>query len=215
MKKTLTILFFMLWLSGCASVGITSTTFHGDGSQARGSVGVMPLDKTQENSLEFKTVSAYVQQKLVEKGYLDGSWKSSDYIAFVTYGIDTGKTSSTTLPIYGQTGGGASYSSGTLSSGGRTATYSGSTYSMPTYGVVGVVPVSQDRYRRTVNIDVFRWNGGKNPVKVYEMKGVSTGACGNINAVILPIIDGMFQNFPGESGKTKYIGVSAEVNCGV
>lgn len=192
--------------SGCVSPSIqtSSTIFHGEGNEARGTIGVAPLNAAQEKSLEFKMVSEYVQKKLVQKGYVDGNWKSSDYMAYVTYGIDTGRTTSANVPIYGQTGGGTSYSSGTVSSGAKIATYSGTTYTMPTYGVVGAMPVNTTTYRRVVNIDVFRWNGGKDPVKVYEMRGVSTGACGNINAVVLHIIDGMFANFPGENGKTRF-----------
>lgn len=75
---------------------------------------------------------------------------------------------------------------------------------MPTYGVIGTIPVIDISYKRAVNIDIFE-KTSTTPVKLYEMRAVSVGSCGNINAILFPIIDGMFRNFPGENGKTQRV----------
>jgi len=116
------------------------------------------------------------------------------------------------VPLYGQTGGGTSFSSGSISSGTRYGSYSGTTTTMPTYGMVGIMPVSDTEYRRAVNIDVFKRTDTA-PLKVYEIKGISSGSCGNINSIIFTIIDGMFKNFPGDNGKTKRVNVDWDGSC--
>lgn len=214
--KSLKILFLIgvVALTGCTVIQTSSTTFHGAKHEQRGQISVLPLDASQTGSLEFSAVSEYLLKKFAETGYSTIEMQpSADYVAFITYGIDSGQTSSTTVPIYGQTGGGTSYSSGTVSSGGRYGTYSGTTTTMPTYGMVGAVPVQSTVYKRVVNIDVYRKNQGQQPLKVYEMKGVSAGSCGNINMVLFHIIDGMFKNFPGVNGQTKLVEVPFNKDC--
>jgi len=211
----LIILFLMaLSLTGCASfVRTSSTTFQGQQHFERGSIIVLPFDKSQEGSLEFQSVSNYLHKKLAEHGYTPvKAVNQTTFVAYITYGIDNGKTTMSSVPLYGQTGGGTSYSSGTISSGTRTANFSGTTTTMPTYGVVGVIPISETEYKRAVNIDIFK-RTNDSPVKVYEMKGISSGSFGNINSILFNIIDGMFKNFPGENGKTKIEDVEWQGKC--
>lgn len=126
---------------------------------------------------------------------------------------DDGKTTVSSVPIYGQTGGETSYSSGTVTSGSKMGSYSGTTTTMPTYGMVGAMAVSGTSYKRAVNIDIFKKDATKPPEKVYELKGVSSGTCGNINSILFNIIDGMFKNYPGENGKTKTVEVAWNGTC--
>jgi len=210
---------FIIWpvvlfgMAGCAAfVRTSSTTFHGTGHVDRGVLAVLPIDKTQEDSLEFKVVSGYLIRKLVEKGYSQAQQgEKSKYAAFITYGIDNGTTSVSSVPLYGKTGGGTSYSSGTVSAYGQTANYSGTITAMPTYGMVGVLPVSSTEYKRMVNVDI--WLTEEKPMKVYEIRGMSSGTCGNINAIVFKIIDGMFANFPGENGRAKTVETNWDGEC--
>ncbi len=212
--KFLCTIAILFTLSGCGSfVQTSSTSFHGVNHAVRDTISVMPIDKSQEGSLEFKTVSNYLLKKLSESGYIPSSNPQSRYVAYITYGIDTGSTTMTSVPIFGQTGGGTSFSSGTVSSGAKTGTFSGTTTTMPTYGMVGAMAVSGREYRRAVNIDIFRAEPNKTPEKVYELKGISTGSCGNVNSILFNIIDGMFKNFPGESGKSKTVNVPWSGSC--
>lgn len=214
MFRLIAISLLLLSLTGCAGlVQTSSTTFQGENHLQRDTISVMPIDKTQETSLEFKTVSNHLLIKLQEAGYIPNpNNPKAAYLAYITYGIDNGKTTVTSVPLYGQTGGGTTYSSGTVSSGTKYGTYSGTSTTMPTYGLIGAMPVSGTEYRRAVNIDIFR-SATPAPIKVYEMKGISTGTCGNINSILFNIIDGMFKNFPGENGKSKTVNVEWNGKC--
>jgi len=180
----------------------TTTIFQGPDHLKRGTIAVKPLDKIQEGSLEFKSVSEYLAKWLGLLGYIPTD-DAPSYIAYISYGIDNGKTTSTSMPIYGQTGGGTSYTSGTVSSGSRFGTYSGTTTTMPTFGQIGAIPVDYTTFKRVVLIDIFRLENSQQPIKVYEIKAASAGSCGNINSVLPSIIDGIFANVPGENGKSK------------
>ncbi len=205
-------------LVSCAEMGkrieTSSTTYHGEKHELRGTVKVAPIDATQSGSLEFKTVGDYLLSKLVQAGYTANDKNDdSEYIAYITYGIDNGKTTSTTVPIFGQTGGGTSYTNGTVSGGGRFATYNATTTTMPTYGVVDAIPIESTLYKRVVNIDVYHNESSKKFTKVYELRGTSVGSCSHINIVLNYIIDGMFLNFPGVNGETKKIPVPFNKEC--
>ena len=238
-------------LSGCIHVQspdikpalqVSSTTYQGAGHEVRGTVFVQAIDKTQQNSLEFKAVSAYVTQKLEANGYVASNEKNARFKVFITYGIDNGETKNEILPIFGQTGGGATYSSGTVTTnanatgyssgtvtgsrgnsvnysgtgsarGSAVTNYSGTTWSMPTYGMVGALPMQFTLYKRAVNIDIFKVAPKKEAEKVYELRAVSKGTCGNVKSVIFPIIDGMFMNFPGVNGVTKKSSVDWDGEC--
>ena len=198
-----------LALTGCASsIRVNTTTFQGPRSDMRGDIAVLPSVGNQENSLEFKAVSDYLMTKLVQAGYSPAKdLKNPSYSAFITYGIDDGKTTISSSPIFGQTGGGGSSTFGTVGA----TNFNSSTYNAPTFGVVGTSTSSNTEYKRVVNIDIFRMD--TTPVKVYEMKAISRGSCGNINAVVNLIIDGMFKKFPGENGKSQTVQTDFSSKC--
>jgi hypothetical protein len=204
-------------LVGCAiapRVETSTTTFYGNGHFNRGTIVVAPIDKDQASSLQFRSVAEYVEQKLALVGYIPTSAeKNPKYTAFITYGIDTGKVTTSSVPIFGQTGGGTTFSSGSVNAGNQFGSYSGTTTTMPTYGMVGSMAVSGSVYKRQVNLDIFENVVGKGPIKVYETKAQSEGSCGNINSILLPIIDGMFKNYPGENGKTQKVTANWNGSC--
>jgi hypothetical protein len=76
-----------------------------------------------------------------------------------------------------------------------------------------MMPVSSREYRRELNVDIYRNTAGRPAAKVYEVRAFSSGSCGNINAIILNIIDGAFRNFPGESGKSRRSEVEWNGSC--
>jgi hypothetical protein len=208
----------VLTLTGCATppnrIETTSTPFHGPNHAERGTISEQPIDKTQEGSLEFNAVSEYLLMKFAVQGYTPlAPNQNAEYVAFITYGIDNGKTISSSVPIYGQTGGGTTYSSGTISSGSRMGSYSGTSTTMPTYGMVGAIPYDVTTYKRLVNIDVYSKKNNTQPVKVYEVRAQSVGSCGNINMVLFTIIDGVFLNFPGVNGQTRKVSVNWDKEC--
>jgi hypothetical protein len=183
--------------SGCAEVRTNVSTYYSPNHSARGSLIGLPLDDTQSNSLEFRNIQTLVYSKLFAAGFSSARPNvTADYAFFLTYGIDSGRTVTSSVPIVGQTGGGTSYSSGTImgSGGAPPASYSGITTTMPTYGIVGMVPVSNTTYKRQLNIDVYKVSSS--PEKIYEIRATSTGTCGNMQAVLPLMIDAVFKNFP-------------------
>ena len=187
---------------GCGGIFVKTKTsnFHGQNHQERGTISAIPINAQQEDSLEFRAVSNLTLTKFAEVGYTPISPSNDNkpsYIFFMSYGIDDGTTKYETVPVYGSKGGNTSYTYGGFSDG---TTFNASTYEMPTYGVVGSKTTSTTKFKRVVNIDVYNVEQSK-PIKVYEMKAVSIGSCGNINGVIDAMLDGMFKDFPGDNGE--------------
>ena len=211
--KNLALLIASITLTGCTSLVQTSSiTYYANEHDARGSISVEPYTESQRGSLEFAHVKNFLEQRLLEQGFTQNTpGTTPQYIAFVTYGIDAGTTKTSSVPIYGQTGGGTTFTSGSFSSGGTFGTYSGTSMTMPTYGVVGSTTVTNKEYLREVNINI--WRNNNPPEKIYEMKGVSRGSCGKIDAVVESIITGMFANFPGKSGATQRVNVPWQGQC--
>lgn len=217
MRKLLVLATCLLFLSGCMSfVRTTTTNFHAQGHEQRGAVLVVAADAEANNSLEFSHYKKRVEQKLATVGYtIANTPEKADFIALIAYGIDNGKTSIVSTPIIGQTGGGTTYSSGTVYGYGGSASYSGSSYTMPTYGVVGSSTSSRTEYTRAVALDIVDAHSIKSgkPAKLYEIRAKSTGSCSSINGVFDSILEAMFKSFPGESGKSQTIDVPWDGSC--
>ena len=210
-------------LVGCAGVGprvIAKTTmFYEDSYQPVGSVHVMSGDMSvSNNSLEFKTYKSKLEAKLTSVGHtVTDDPSDAKYIAFFTYGIDDGKENTYSYLQWGQTGGGnTTYSSGSINgSNGNSATYSGSTYQMPTYGVVGTNTSSYTTYKRVIAVDMVYTESlsSGEPIKTYEGRTDSVGSCSMIGEVIDEMIEAMFTGFPNESGKNRTLDVAGVFDC--
>ncbi len=214
MKNLALIFLIAIGLVGCAAVQVRNTTFQAPNHQDRGTIAVVPINDDQKNSLEFIAVGARLLEKLLAQGYtLPEPSKKADFVAFLTYGIDDGRTTTSSVPIYGKTGGGTSYTSGTVSGySGNTANFNATTTSMPTYGVVSSVMASSTEYKRKVNIDIYRVKD-ENLSKVYEIRGTSEGSCGNLNAIFPFILQAMFEMFPGANGVSNIKKVKWDGKC--
>lgn len=191
MKRIL--LLAVLCLAGCQSVKTTTTSFND--FQTR-DPQTFTVAYNPEN-LEEKSYARAIASQLNAIGWRevpDGSIK----VAF-GYGIDGGRTVLTSSPVFGQTGGGTTYSSGSVFGAGGSATYSGSSYSPPTYGVVGSQTDSEVVFTRTLRIGMSEAKSGR---KVFETTVTSVGSSGTFAAVGGCLIAAAFQDFPGENGKT-------------
>ncbi|MDB2409876.1 DUF4136 domain-containing protein [Pseudomonadales bacterium] len=219
-----TSLFFILslFLVGCETtlngpeVHVDSSAFFVDGYAAKGSIFVQTGDAKLSNSLEFQSYKNKFEAKLSSVGYtIAKSESDADYIAFVTYGIDNGETSTGSVPILGQTSGGSTYTSGTVYGSGGTATYSANSYSMPTFGVVGSRTVSSKQYTRVVAMDIVKVNtlASNTPTKVYEGRARSSGSCPVIVEVFDEILEAMFINYAAISGKSYNRKITSIADC--
>lgn len=212
--KVIVMVAFAFASSGCVTMRTNLTTFHGANHNERGTIAVIAINDEQKSSLAFQSHSNYLLQKLIATGYSAApEANSAQYAAFMTYGIDSGKTSTSVVPIYGQTGGGTSFTTGNVTSNiGSSYNFNSTTTQMPTYGMVGAVPVKRTEYTRELNIDIYK--SGDRPTKVYEVRAKSSGSCGNINAVVPAMIESVFKNFPGISGKPITVNIEIKgIDC--
>jgi hypothetical protein len=191
------------------------STFHRLPAGADGKTFVvMPSDKNKNGSLEFDTYARRVAAKLSARGYrpVELAQQQPDYVVFLDYAIDGGKTMTGSTPIIGQTGGGTTYHSGSVMGTGGSAFYSGYSYTPPTYGVVGQAPYSTTVYTRILVLEVL--DAPKlltgTVEKLYETKVVSAGSIGNLPDVVPAMIEAIFKDFPGLSGATRRVSVPLE-----
>lgn len=202
----------LMFLSGCTAVPIQTKTvaFYIPEYKNSGTIAIVAAEVAVNSSLEFAHYKKQFEQKLAINGYTIVSNPSeAQYIGFVTYGIDDGKNSIVSIPLLGQTGGGTTFSSGTVYSPGGSSTYSGTGYTMPTYGVTGSVTRSRTIYTRVIALDIVDAQSLKNgnPKKVYEVRAKSTGSYNVMAGVFEEILEAMFKGFPGISGKVRFVEV--------
>ena len=214
----ITAILAVLVATGCAMphVKTSNTAFYLDAFVPTGSISVVSGEVNVNSSLEFSAYKKKFENKLIAVGYkIEHDTNKADYIALVAYGIDNGETSTVSTPIFGQTGGGSTYSSGTVYGSGGSASYSGSSYTMPTYGVVGSTTGSVTTYSRAIALDIVEAQSFKdgNPRKVYEGRTKSKGRCSVIVEVFDEMLEAMFTDFPGENGRNRNQVVAGEFRC--
>lgn len=210
MKIWITAVIILALLSGCATVSTTTTTFYAPEYKNAGTIAVVASEAVVNRSLEFTHYKKQFEEKLAANGYIIVDNPSeAQYIGFVAYGIDDGKSSIVSTPLFGQTGGGTTYSTGTVYGSGGSATYSGTSYTMPSYGVVGSVASSQTMYTRAIALDIVDAKSLKkgNAKKVYEARAKSAGSCSVIAGVFEEMLEAMFKDFPGINGKVRTVKV--------
>ena len=103
---------------------------------------------------------------------------------------------------YGTTGGGRTYTSGTVYGGhGGTASYSGYTYTPRTRGVIGMTSITS--YTRVFTMDIFDMNKSTtdNFHKVFEGTANSVGSTNDLSVVSGCLINTLFKGFPGKNGE--------------
>jgi hypothetical protein len=204
--KLVIALLTLAWLvTGCATVQSKVTVFHKLPALSEGkTIAILPVDKDNEDSLEFKSHAAHIADRLNSKGYrvVDASEKP-DYYAFVAYWIDKGKPYSYRLPMYVQTGGGMTYHSGTVTTPTGPKTFSGYTYSVPTYALISSRE-SGVKFTKRLLVDIVEGKPYRDDktAKVYEGKVVTSDSSEILSQTVPFMIDAMFADFPGKSGKT-------------
>lgn len=181
------------------------------------SVAIVGYPESVNESLEFARYRSIFESHLRDVGFIISNEDDAEYVAFVSYGIDGGVEESgiVSTPIYGQTGGGTTYTSGTVSSySGGFGSYSGSSYTMPTYGIVGssTSSYSYTVYSRQLAMDIVEAStiDGETPTKIFEGRVTSKGSCGVFAEVVDELVQAMFSKFPDGSGSME---VQGEFDC--
>ena len=208
MKKIMLGIITALSLAGCSTVISNVSSFSTLPVPLSGqTIHLVAYPEERKNTLEWKSYQTKFANAFLIAGFTLAPFESADYVAFISYGIGDGKTikSLVSTPVYGQTGGGTTYHSGSVSTSGSYGTYSGTSHTVPTYGIVGMSTntVTRTIYTRNIAIDIAERASlnTAQPVKVYEGRLTSTGSCSQIPEVIDELIEAMFRKFPDGAGK--------------
>ena len=183
------------------------TAFHNLSSiQSPRTFVVVPYD-WQKGSLEFQTYEQQIVSELQSRGFQSAPPEQAELVVFLAYAIDGGRNVAYSYPIFGQTGVSSSQMYGTVNSYGNSASYSGTTTYTPSYGVVGSGTDSSTEYTRVVRLELLSKQAliENNIVKVYEGEVVSSGSTGQLSAVMPTLLQALFQDFPGASGKSRTV----------
>lgn len=202
----LLLLFSLALLTGCAGmVQSNVAVFHELPTMpTKVKYAAIPF-KDQQGSLEHKSYERLIKEELAKRGFVEVPTEEADVVMFFSYGIDSGKEVVSSYPIFGQTGTSSSYTSGTVTSYGNYATYSGTTYKTPTYGVVGSGVTSDTEYTRFLKVELLESPAlAKGDIKkIYEAKVISSGSNNQVAVVMPTMIKALFEDFPGKSGSTR------------
>lgn len=201
----------------------TVTAFHQltPGAIQGKKLAVVAYQAERQQTLEFATYRKVLEGRLAQRGFvIVATPREADAVAYVSYGIDSGTTQTdmVAVPQFGQTGGGTTYHTGSVRSPtGGFASYSGTSYAMPTFGVTGYTAqaVTSERFARHLAIDVVdraSLDQGA-PVRLYEGRLVSRGSCPSFAGVFDALVEAMFQDWPGESGRARTIDVAWAGRC--
>ncbi len=213
-------------VAGCGGlVRSQYTPYHSLNSNISGkTVAVVPGNDGLKGSLQFESFKTKLEDKLQSAGFtISRDRASADLLAFFAYGIDDGQTTTQTgsTPIYGASRGGTTYSYDTASAFGTagyaTGRYSGSSFTTPTYGIVGSETYSYNvtTYARVLALDLLdrrELDEGRTK-KVYEVKLTSKGSCSQIASVFEAMLTALFMEFPGSSGKSKTVDIDWDGTC--
>jgi len=218
MKIFGSVILILLCLTSCGTppVQTTTTSFYVGEYKKSGTIAVVTGVTASNNSLEFEHYKMLIEQKLASVGYkISNNPASADYIAYATFGIDLGKNTVVAIPIYGQSSGESTYSSGATYETEFNTLYPGATYSMPAYSLAGSGSQSEAGYTRAIALDIAIATSIKagHPKKVFESRANSIGMCGVFAAVFEPMLEAMFTDFPGVNGKPKTVQVKWDGGC--
>ncbi|MCS1409230.1 MAG: hypothetical protein M2R45_02410 [Verrucomicrobia subdivision 3 bacterium] len=205
-----------IFLSGCATGPPFHVAVNGLAPQTVSSTAsscvILPgnQDVTPDN-LQFREYAAYVERALIRRGFHPASrLEEPDLAIFLSYGIGDPKEHfySYSLPIFGQTGVSSSTTYGTISSySDGFASYSGTTYYTPTYGITGYSNHVGTRvtYTRHILIDAVNYTASTSQdklVPVWKCAITSTGSSDDLRRVF-PIMLGAAAQYLGvDTGQT-------------
>lgn len=189
-------------LSGCSFVRSDVTRFDQLPSDTVGAnVVFLPLDE-QKTSVAYQTYADRIATERAKHGMKTiNNIAQADYAVVMAYGVGGGREVSGSIPLYGQTGGGTTFHSGSISTfgtgGSAFGTYEGTSWSSPTYGMVGTMPYSRTEYDRyfTLRMIDLKRSTKENIVPVYEGTVVSTGRASSFDQVAGCMLLALFEDF--------------------
>ena len=175
-------------------------------------------DPQQAGRPEFQLYVQDIEQHLQRLGLVKVDFKQADYVLAFSYGVDDGKTVTTSRPVYDFVGGGTATTTGTIAKPGTPGTsFNATTTTDPEYRQVGTQTGTSIVYQRKLQIvliDRARTDAvqGKQMFYAFEGNATSSGQTPNFNTVSRCMINAIMEDFPGENGKSKP-GVTLGTQC--
>ena len=188
-----------IFLVGCATGSdfrVSVDSISAPETESKKKYVLLPLlENVQETDLQFQEYATYVKRALTSRGFVKvSSLEDANIAIFLAYGIGNPqeKMFSYALPIWGQTGVSSSITSGTVTTFGNTATYSGSTTYTPTYGTTGYMPivglyVHYFRFLILDAVDLDEYRQTQKITQLWQTTATSTGSSDDLRRVF-PIL---------------------------
>lgn len=206
----------ILFLYGCATIGqprfvVSVDSLAAPNADHKKNYVLLPGNKNVTlNDLQFKEYAQYLIRLLNLKGYrLVDKAEEADLAIVLFYGIGKPQKRyySYTLPVWGQTGVSSSYTYGTASVYGNSASYSGTTTYTPTYGVTGYTQgvrsrITYNRYAQVIAFNFKEYRDSKKAVQVWKTTITSTGSSGDLRRVF-PVLISASVPYIGSNTKQK------------
>jgi hypothetical protein len=224
------LLLLLALVAGCASTVTTQVTpFHELVGGLQGQRFVIVPTPEQQSSLEFGAYADLVRQALVGKGMVDAGddRARADLAVSIAYEV-FGRTGG----FYNGGAGYAGYAGFGAGSGGLSMGGIGIGIGFP----IGGGSSSEANYQRTLHVRIDRLRGGAAPetapapapsavpgaaplpegalpgqpaptTRVFEARAISEGPSASIAPVMRAMVQAIFEEFPGESGKTRVVSV--------
>jgi len=188
----LMILLFSFQLVGCTAFKHEIIAYHNIAEQKIYKYALLRLD--DQNSLAHKSYEQQIRAELNKRGYVEVPIQEAEIGISVFYQMGGSSTQVGSMPTYGQTGSTSSYNPVT-----------GMTTYTPTYGVTGSQTYSYNVHTRLLKMDFIdlKKSNDKNIEYLYQVSVVSEGSSANIERVVPQMIEAVFKDFPGESGKSR------------
>ncbi len=198
-------------ISGCATVNLggrfsvfVNSISSPRANECRSFLLVPGNEGVELSDLQFQEYARYVTRALIEKGFV---WANSDDEADIiiqcTYGISDpySKKYSSIVPNFGQTGSTTS-SSGYVSGN----MYSGSSTTIPTYGITGLGVKSSSRTVYTRNLiltgyDYKKYKATQSIEMIWETVVQSTGRSGDLRGAFPVLVAASMPYISENTGK--------------
>ena len=179
-------------------------TFHRLPPTVAGTTFVFVPGAEQAGSLEYSAYENQIRQGLLAHGLVEAPVESAAVAVSFRYYIDTGKQVNISVPVWGQTGVGTSFTTGTVSDSGS---YNATTNYVPTYGVTGYANQSINVFTRRLDLVLFDAENrtGADQKPLYESHAVSKGSSGQLPLISPLMIESIFAEFPGRSGSVRQV----------
>ena len=206
-----------LFLASCAigpgviSYNVSVNSYASPEAAQRKKFVILPgLKDVDQSDLEFVEFANLISRVLERRGFVRASdFQDADLAVFLAYSLGNPDehSYSYSVPQFGQTGIASSSTYGTVrNTGSGSATYSGTTYHTPTYGITGYSSqvASYTTYTRILSmegVDLIAYRETKNTKQVWKTKVASIGSSSDLRKVIPAMLIAAYSHIATSTGQ--------------